>query len=130
MKTRLKMLMNRKAFESIAVILGILLLGALGMATWGTLVVILIACLVLNYGIPDKYTPHVATFEAMIVAGGLTALLLITLFKDITSWLIWAGVLWFVLSLATSMFRPFPFLTKAEDENSIWPLARPSNGRR
>ena len=122
--------MNRKAFESIAVILGILLLGALGMATWGTLAVILVACLVLNYGIPDKYTPHVATFEAMIVAGGLAALLLITLFEDITSWLIWAGVLWFVLSLATSMFRPLPFLTKAEDENLIWPLARPSNGRR
>lgn len=122
--------MTRKAFESIAVILGILLLGALGMATWGTLVVILVACLVLNYGIPDKYTPHVATLEAMLVAGGLAALLLITLFEDITSWLIWDGVLWLVISLAISMFRPFPFLTKAEDENPIWPLARPSNGRR
>ena len=96
MKTRLKILMTRKAFESIAVILGILLLGALGMATWGTLVVILVACLVLNYGIPDKYTPHIATLEAMLVAGGLAALLLITLFEDITSWLIWAGVLWLV----------------------------------
>ena len=99
------------------------------MATWGTLVVILVAYLILNYGIPDKYTPHVATLEAMLVAGGLAALFLITLFKHITSWLIWAGVLWLAISLATSMFRPFLFLTKAEDEDSIWPMAWPSNGR-
>ena len=122
--------MNRKAFESVAMLLGILFMGAFEVASWGILAGILAAYFVLNYGIPDKYTPHVATLEAMLVAGGLAALLLITLFEDITSWLIWAGVLWFVLSLATSMFRPLPFLTKAEDENPIWPLARPSNGRR
>ena len=129
MKTKLKMLMTRKAFESVAMILGILVLGTLGMATWGTLVVILVVYFILNYGIPSKYTPHVATLEAMLVAGGLAALLILTLFKNITSWLIWAGVIWLAISLATSMFRPFRFLTKAEDRNSIWPLDRPSNGR-
>ena len=99
------------------------------MATWGILVVILVVYLVLNYGIPSKYTPHVATLEAMLVAGGLVALFLNVLFRYITPWLIWAGVVWLVISLATSMFFPFLFLTKAEDENSIWPMARPSNRR-
>lgn len=56
MKTKLKMLMNQKAFESLAIILGILFLGALGMATWGILVGILVVYVILNYGIPIKYT--------------------------------------------------------------------------
>ncbi len=95
------------------------------MATWGILIGILVIYFVLNYGIPNKYTPHISTLEAMLVAGGLVAILLIALFKDIASWLIWAGVVWLVISLATSMFRPFLFLIRAE--NSTWPLGRPDD---
>lgn len=111
------MLMNRKAFESVAMILGILFMGAFEVASWGILAGILAAYFVLNYGIPSKYTPHVATFEAMIVAGAVVALLLIFLFGTIPPWLRGAGIAWVVISLATSMFYLFHFLTKAENEN-------------
>ena len=117
MKAKLRMLMNRKAFESVAMILGILFMGAFEVASWGILAGILAAYFVLNYGIPSKYTPHVATFEAMIVAGAVVALLLIFLFGTIPPWLRGAGIACLAISLATSMFHPFHFLTKAEKEN-------------
>lgn len=127
MKTRLKMLISQKAFETVAIILGVLFLGALGMAPWGILVGILAVYFVLNYGLPSKYTPHVATLEMMLVIGGLVALVLIAIFKDVDSWAIWVGVIWLAISLATSMFWPLLFLTKAEDKNSMSPLGRPSD---
>ena len=117
MKTKLKMLLNQKAFESIAMILGILFIGVFEIASWGILAGILVAYFILNYGIPSKYTPHVATFEAMIVVGAFVALLLMFLFRNITPWLRWAGIAWLVISLATSIFHPFHFLTKAENKN-------------
>lgn len=118
-----RVVMNQKSFESIALIIGILILGFLGLATWGILIAILIVCLILIHAIPNKYTPHVATLEFMVVAGGLVALLFLLLFKTVPTWFAWVGVVWLAISLATSMVLPFRFLKRAEEEGSMWPLA-------